>query len=84
MMPTREQIDAAEFALDERLVEIRTLMFEGWAKGCDEIEFVAILIRTAYSQGLTDALTDPSGTRKWFRNFGFPVPAPKKGKSRAH
>lgn len=68
------KVDRITVDIDERLPDIRATMFEGWAKGDDNIEFVASLLRAAYSQGVYDALRDPEGTKEWLRSRGYKVP----------
>lgn len=74
-----ERIDGLERAIDEKLLELRETMFEGWATGHDDIEFVGMLIRAAYGKGITDSLTEPAKMRKWVKELGYRV-AIRKGK----
>lgn len=72
-MATRD-MDAVELGIDERLIELREMMFEGWARGSDDIEFVGALLRTAYAKGMVDSLVSPAESRRFLRQHGYTVP----------
>lgn len=65
------KVEKLELAIDAQLEEIRKEMFEGWAKGSDNLEFVASLVRAAYGRGLTDAILYRSEVIEWARDLGF-------------
>lgn len=68
-----QKIERVELDIDTFLANIRKEMFEGWATGSDNIEFVASLIRAAYGKGMSDALNEPDKMRRWVEEHGYRV-----------